>query len=99
MAETAPLWTPTQEQIASAPMTAFMVAAWSCHARVRESAGWAWGAAAFAFLAYFTKAAAAFFVTQPVPPATATSSAPAVLGAAMTTPSPSGSVAPRRATL
>lgn len=45
-----------------APMTAFMVAAWYCHARVREASRWAWAAAVFAFLAYFTKAAAAFFV-------------------------------------
>jgi len=45
-----------------APMTAFLVAAWYCHARVLESGRWAWGAALFAFLAYFTKAAAAFFL-------------------------------------
>lgn len=45
-----------------APMTAFIVAAWYCHARVQEASRWAWGAAVFAFLAYFTKAAAAFFV-------------------------------------
>jgi 4-amino-4-deoxy-L-arabinose transferase-like glycosyltransferase len=44
------------------PMTAFMVASWYCYARTAASARWAWGAAAFAFLAFFTKAAAAFFL-------------------------------------
>jgi 4-amino-4-deoxy-L-arabinose transferase-like glycosyltransferase len=44
------------------PMTAFMVAGWYCYARTAASARWAWGAAAFAFLAFFTKAAAAFFL-------------------------------------
>jgi 4-amino-4-deoxy-L-arabinose transferase-like glycosyltransferase len=44
------------------PMTAFMVASWYCYARTDSSARWAWGAAAFAFLAFFTKAAAAFFL-------------------------------------
>ena len=45
-----------------APMTAFMVAAWYCYARSVESFRWVWGAALCAFLAYLTKAAAAFFV-------------------------------------
>src|SRR5690606_32485510 len=44
------------------PMTAFIVAAWYCHTRARESVRWAWGTALFGYLAYFTKAAAAFFV-------------------------------------
>lgn len=45
-----------------APMAAFMVASWYCTIRAERSARWAWGAAAFALLAFFTKAAAAFFV-------------------------------------
>ena len=44
------------------PMTAFVVAAWYCYSRAETSSRWAWGAAAFAFLAFFTKAAAAFVV-------------------------------------
>ena len=44
------------------PMAAFMVASWYCTTRAERSPHWAWGAAAFAFLAFFTKAAAAFFV-------------------------------------
>lgn len=44
------------------PMAAFMVASWFCYARAETSARWACGAAAFACLAFFTKAAAAFFV-------------------------------------
>jgi 4-amino-4-deoxy-L-arabinose transferase-like glycosyltransferase len=44
------------------PMTAFMVASWFCYAQTKTSARWGWGAALFACLAYFTKAAAAFFV-------------------------------------
>ena len=43
-------------------MAAFMVASWYCYARRRDGARWAWGAAACALLAFFTKAAAAFFV-------------------------------------
>jgi len=45
-----------------APMTAFMVASWYCYAQTGRASRWAWGAAVFALLAYFTKAAAAFFV-------------------------------------
>ena len=44
------------------PMTAFMVAAWYCRTRSEAAPRWAWGAAAGAILAFFTKAAAAFFV-------------------------------------
>jgi 4-amino-4-deoxy-L-arabinose transferase-like glycosyltransferase len=44
------------------PMTAFMVGSWYCYVRAEASPRWAWGAAAGAFLAFFTKAAAAFFV-------------------------------------
>ena len=44
------------------PMVAFMVAAWYCCARAEENPRWGAGAALFALLAFFTKAAAAFFV-------------------------------------
>ena len=44
------------------PMTAFMVASWFCYVRAESSPRWGWGAAAFAFLAFFTKAASAFFL-------------------------------------
>lgn len=44
------------------PMTAFLIAAWYCRTRSESAPRWAWGAAAFAVLAFFTKAAAAFFV-------------------------------------
>jgi 4-amino-4-deoxy-L-arabinose transferase-like glycosyltransferase len=44
------------------PMVAFMVAAWYCYARAESSPRWGWGAGLFAVLAFFTKAAAAFFV-------------------------------------
>lgn len=44
------------------PMAAFMVASWYCYTRRRDGTRWAWGAAACALLAFFTKAAAAFFV-------------------------------------
>jgi 4-amino-4-deoxy-L-arabinose transferase-like glycosyltransferase len=44
------------------PMTAFIVFAWYCYVRAAEAGRWAWGAAVFALLAFFTKAAAAFFV-------------------------------------
>ena len=44
------------------PMAALMVASWYCYTRTGDSARWAWGAALLAFLAFFTKAAAAFFV-------------------------------------
>jgi 4-amino-4-deoxy-L-arabinose transferase-like glycosyltransferase len=44
------------------PMTAFIVAAWYCYVRAEQSPRWAWGAAAFALVAFFTKAAAVFFV-------------------------------------
>ena len=45
-----------------APMTALIVASWYCYTRAEASARWAWAAAAFALLAFFTKAAAVFFV-------------------------------------
>ena len=45
-----------------APMASFMVASWYCYVRTGSSHRWAWGVAIFALLAYFTKAAAAFFV-------------------------------------
>lgn len=44
------------------PMVACMVIAWYCYTRADEDGRWAIGAAAFAWLAFFTKAAAAFFV-------------------------------------
>ena len=44
------------------PMTAFLVASWYCYVRAESSPRWGWGAAVFALLAFFTKAAAAFFV-------------------------------------
>ena len=44
------------------PMIAFMVAAWYCHARASERAEWGAAAGAFAVMAFFTKASAAFFV-------------------------------------
>jgi 4-amino-4-deoxy-L-arabinose transferase-like glycosyltransferase len=43
-------------------MVAFMVAAWYCYARAQTQSRWAFAAAACALLAYFTKAAAVFFV-------------------------------------
>jgi 4-amino-4-deoxy-L-arabinose transferase-like glycosyltransferase len=45
-----------------ASMVAFMVASWYCYVRAQDDARWAWGAGACALLAFFTKAAAAFFV-------------------------------------
>lgn len=45
-----------------ASMVAFIVAAWYCYVRARDDARWGWPAAACALLAYFTKAAAVFFV-------------------------------------
>jgi 4-amino-4-deoxy-L-arabinose transferase-like glycosyltransferase len=44
------------------PMAAFMVASWYCYTRAEERPVWGAGAAAGAVLAFFTKAAAAFFV-------------------------------------
>ena len=44
------------------PMVGFMVAAWYCYARAENHPRWGWGAGLFALLAFFTKAAAAFFV-------------------------------------
>ena len=43
-------------------MAAFMVAAWYCYVRAEASPRWGWGVGLFALLAFFTKAAAAFFV-------------------------------------
>jgi 4-amino-4-deoxy-L-arabinose transferase-like glycosyltransferase len=48
--------------IMEASMVAFIVASWYCYVRAQEDARWAWPAAACALLAFFTKAAAAFFV-------------------------------------
>ena len=45
-----------------ASMVAFIVAAWYCYVRAHADARWSWPAAACALLAYFTKAAAIFFV-------------------------------------
>ena len=44
------------------PMVAFMVMAWYCYLRSDGDSRWAIGAAALAWLAFFTKAAAAFFL-------------------------------------
>jgi 4-amino-4-deoxy-L-arabinose transferase-like glycosyltransferase len=43
-------------------MTAFIVASWYCSARAREQPAWGAAAGVCAVLAYFTKAAAAFYV-------------------------------------
>ena len=43
-------------------MVAFMAAAWYCYVRGEEQPWWAFGAGACAVLAFFTKAATAFFV-------------------------------------
>jgi 4-amino-4-deoxy-L-arabinose transferase-like glycosyltransferase len=45
-----------------ASMVAFIVAAWYCYVRAQAEARWGWAAAVCALLAYFTKAAAVFFV-------------------------------------
>lgn len=45
-----------------APMTAFLVASWYCYTRAESAARWGLAAAAFGVLAFFTKAAAAFFL-------------------------------------
>jgi 4-amino-4-deoxy-L-arabinose transferase-like glycosyltransferase len=45
-----------------ASMVAFIVAAWYCYVRAQQSASWGALAALCALLAYFTKAAAIFFV-------------------------------------
>ncbi len=44
------------------PMVAFMVASWYCYTRADDSPPWGIAASACALLAFFTKAAAAFFV-------------------------------------
>jgi 4-amino-4-deoxy-L-arabinose transferase-like glycosyltransferase len=44
------------------PMVALMVAAWYCYARMDEDPRWGAAASVCAWLAFFTKAAAAFFV-------------------------------------
>jgi 4-amino-4-deoxy-L-arabinose transferase-like glycosyltransferase len=44
------------------PMVAFIVAAWYCYTRLDEDPRWGAAASACALLAFFTKAAAAFFV-------------------------------------
>jgi 4-amino-4-deoxy-L-arabinose transferase-like glycosyltransferase len=44
------------------PMVAFMVASWYCSVRAQVDARWGWLAGVAALLAFFTKAAAAFFV-------------------------------------
>ena len=43
-------------------MAAFIVFSWYCYARAQSAPAWGAAAAAFALLAYFTKAAAVFFV-------------------------------------
>ncbi|HET7218579.1 MAG TPA: glycosyltransferase family 39 protein [Vicinamibacterales bacterium] len=43
-------------------MVAFIVASWYCYVRAQSAAAWGAAAAACALLAYFTKAAAVFFV-------------------------------------
>jgi 4-amino-4-deoxy-L-arabinose transferase-like glycosyltransferase len=45
-----------------ASMVAFIVAAWYCYVRAQATAAWGLAAAGCALLAYFTKAAAVFFV-------------------------------------
>jgi 4-amino-4-deoxy-L-arabinose transferase-like glycosyltransferase len=44
------------------PMVAFIVGAWYCYARMEDDPRWGAAASACAWLAFFTKAAAAFFV-------------------------------------
>jgi 4-amino-4-deoxy-L-arabinose transferase-like glycosyltransferase len=44
------------------PMVAFMVAAWYCYVRAQDRPAWGIAAGVCALLAFFTKAAAAFFV-------------------------------------
>lgn len=44
------------------PMVAFMVASWYAYVRAGTDRRWGWASAAFALLAFFTKASAAFFV-------------------------------------
>ena len=44
------------------PMAAFMVTSWYCYTRADDNPRWGIAAGAFAWLAFFTKAAAAFFV-------------------------------------
>ena len=44
------------------PMVAFLVASWYCYTRADDSPPWGMAASACALLAFFTKAAAAFFV-------------------------------------
>jgi 4-amino-4-deoxy-L-arabinose transferase-like glycosyltransferase len=44
------------------PMVAFMVASWYCYTRADDGPQWGMAASACALLAFFTKAAAAFFV-------------------------------------
>jgi 4-amino-4-deoxy-L-arabinose transferase-like glycosyltransferase len=48
--------------IMEASMVAFMVVSWYCYVRAQTDPRWGWPAAACALLAFFTKAAAAFFV-------------------------------------
>ena len=48
--------------IMEATMVAFMVAAWYCYGRAQEKPIWGLAASACALLAFFSKAAAAFFV-------------------------------------
>ena len=49
--------------IMESTMTAFMVAAWYCYVRAQARPVWGAAAGVLALLAFFTKAAAAFFVT------------------------------------
>lgn len=48
--------------IMESTMTAFMVAAWYCYVRAQETPAWGAAAGVMALLAFFSKAAAAFFV-------------------------------------
>lgn len=43
------------------PMVAFLVLSWYCYVRAQADARWGWAAGVFALLAFFTKAAAAFY--------------------------------------
>ena len=52
----------TRAALMEGPMTAFIVAGWYCYVRAEHSPRWAWGAAVFALVAFFTKAAAVFFM-------------------------------------
>ncbi len=52
----------TRAALMEATMVAFMVAGWYCYVRAQQRAAWGVAAGVCALLAFFTKAAAAFFV-------------------------------------